>query len=246
MSKKQKKLAKYLLEKENTSWDQYLKRFQGTKPLKLRSTDIYPDRLSPSDSTWDTENPYAIGSNGYGPKKLEREYKITAGFKKRKVKKEDIEELPYLETIFTTIDFLLHRNVIDIMQKICPDDFEIMPVTLYNLRKDTEYFEITDFYNINVLRCIDAIDQESSIMEWSDYGSISFSRIRYKENPWDNGTVLLKKENNRDIYKHFKMEKSCKLAIDALTGAVIWHPDLAKELPTESYHWFITEKDQFK
>ena len=46
-------------------------------------------------------------------------------------------------------------------------------------------------------------------------------------------------------YHHFYLEKPCKMAIDVVTGAYLWHPELAKELPCDSFHWFVQDVDQF-
>ena len=44
--KPSKKLQKYLQSERNISWEQYLQRFIGTKPIKLWPTN-YPFRLQP-------------------------------------------------------------------------------------------------------------------------------------------------------------------------------------------------------
>jgi len=33
--------------------------------------------------------------------------------------------------------------------------------------------------------------------------------------------------------------------MDVVTGAYLWHPELAKELPRDSYHWFVQDIEQY-
>lgn len=243
------KLKKHLLENKNLSWEEYLRRFEGAKPLKLRPTEYYPRKFQIETAKWDTDiSEYDIGSSVYIIRKIDQEYKITAGYKGR-ANKEELQEVPYLDCMSVSIhcpNYLLHKKVIDIMNQICPEDFEAIPVTIVNQRKNSEYFEIKDFYALNFLKCVDAIDRKESTIQWGSLEDVAHvSKLRYKENPWQDGAIRIPHKKKEEKYNHFKLEKPCKLAMDVVTGAYLWHPELAKELPRDSYHWFVQDIEQY-
>jgi hypothetical protein len=33
------------------------------------------------------------------------------------------------------------------------------------------------------------------------------------------------------------------IAIDRLSGVIVWHPHLARQIPTWPYGWFVTDKN---
>jgi hypothetical protein len=41
-----------------------------------------------------------------------------------------------------------------------------------------------------------------------------------------------------------RLSKPCMLAIDAYSGAIVWHPELAKVLPIDPMYWFIRDVEQ--
>ena len=244
------KLKKHLLENKNLNWEEYLRRFEREKPLELRPTEYYPRKFVIEPANWGPDiNPYNndIGSSPYAIKKLDQEYKITVGYKGR-ASKEELQEVPYLEcsVALRCPNYLLHKKVIDIMNRICPEDFEAIPVTIVNQRKNSEYFEIKDFYALNFLKCIDAIDRKNSTIQWGSLNSSDhISKLRYKENPWQDGAIRIPHKTKEEQYNHFNLEKPCKLARDVVKGAYLWHPKLAKELPRDSYHWFVQDIEQY-
>ena len=246
---KLRKLKKYLLEYRNLTWEEYLKRFEIAKPLELRPTDYYPRKFEIEPANWGPDiNPYRnkIGSSAYAIKKLDKEYKITVGYKGR-ASKEELQEIPYLECSISLYcpDYLLNRKVIDIMQQICPEDFEAIPVTIINQRKNSEYFEIKDFYALNFLKCVDAIDRQESTIQWGKFNDVPHvSKLRYKENPWQDGAIRIPHKKREEQHRHFRLEKPCKLAIDVVTGAYIWHPELARDIPFDPYFWLIEDSEQ--
>lgn len=186
----QQKLAKYLLKELGLSWEGYLKRFENTAPLEFDMTNLYPFRsLRPEEVECEIDLIVNL-SSPYRLKKFDKEYKIVGGVKK-KVTREEVEKLDYIHPSFVKLGTLFHQRVIDIMLKICPDDFQPIPVTLISSNKHIEPFEIKSFYAINVLKCIDAIDQQQSIIDWSSDGEIPYlEELCYKENPWKDGCTV--------------------------------------------------------
>ncbi|MFK7973766.1 MAG: hypothetical protein AB8B66_02740 [Rickettsiaceae bacterium] len=224
-----------------------MQRFEGTKPLKLWTTEYYPKKFMVEAANWYTDiSEYDIGSSAYIIQKIDREYNIIVGYK-GKATKEQLQELPYLEcsVAINCPGYLLHKKVIDIMQRICPEDFEALPVTIINQRKNSQDFEIKDFYALNFLKCIDAIDRQNSIIQWSENTVAYVRKLRYKENPWQEGAISIPHKEKEEKYHHFALEKPCKLAMDVVTGAYIWHPAVAKELFFDSYHWFGQDIEEF-
>lgn len=87
------KLKKHLLENKNLNWEEYLRRFEGAKPLELRPIEYYPRKFQIETAKWDTDiSEYDIGSSPYIIRKIDQEYKITAGYKGR-ANKEDLRKL---------------------------------------------------------------------------------------------------------------------------------------------------------
>ena len=233
----EQKLAKYLLKKLGLSWEGYLKRFENTAPLEFDMTNLYPfRRLSPEEVECEIDLIVNL-SSPYRLKRFDKEYKIIAGFKK-KVTREEVEKLDYIHSRVVGLDTLFHQRVIDIMLKICPYDFQPIPVTLISSNKHIEPFEIKSFYAINVLKCIDAIDQQQSIIDWSSDGEIPyFEELCYKENPWQDGCTV-RTENHKTVLKFYQLAEPCMLAIEATGFRTVWHPKLAKEMPYSSLYSF--------
>ena len=131
------------------------------------------------------------------------------------------------------------------MLSLCPEDFQPIPVTLISLNKNVEPFEIKDFFAINVLKCIDAVDQERSVIEWSSNQIAYIRNLHYKKDPWQDGCIGYS-ENGRTAYKHYQLDKPCLIAIDALSGAIIWHPKLAKHIHHGPKEFFTIDSEQYR
>lgn len=238
----QKKLGTYLLKRYNLQWDKYLERFEGTKPLLLRATAIYPRKLEPEQIESEVE---LIGmiSSPLLLKKFEKQYRFVAGFKD-KVTRDEVESLSYIYANFLGIDVLLHQRVIDIMMKICPDDFEPIPVTLVSLNKHVQYFETKSFYAINVLKCVNAFDPNKHSSDLKDIiDSMSIVNKYFKDDPWRDGFKLFRKPISGFDYETYNFEKPCSIAVEVPGFRVIWHPELAKELPVSSLAGFFFDTE---
>ena len=263
-----KKLQKYLSKERGIGWEEYLQRFEGSKPIKLWMTNC-PFRLQPEEIEFETELLSKLSSK-YFPRRFERQYKFVVGFKK-KVTKEEIENLPYIPANALGLSDLIHKDIIDLMLQLCPDNFEPIPVKVISANKHVEPFELNNYYTINVLHCIKAIDEPNSDFEISKNGIAHIKNFRYKENPWEdccipwseraNVVKKMREEGKSDNlsaeeraeldkcdsttqYKYYTPNKPCMLAIDALSGAIVWHPKLAKLFPYDPLFWFIQDVEQ--
>lgn len=67
-----------------------------------------------------------------------------------KVNPEKIRNMQYLK--MGSIGTIFQEHLVDRMLKYCSEDFETIAVTLVNLRKKSEPFEIKGFYALNVLK----------------------------------------------------------------------------------------------
>ena len=142
-----------------------------------------------------------------------------------------IEALP---KIFTKHDFLMvkqslghlyHKRIIEKMQEICPNDFQALPVKLINNEKSKEAFENHDYYMLNILHKIDALDMERSVIKYwkfSDGTPTSTVKIaRFKDDKW--GSHLIAREKN--------------------ISNILWHPTLAKEFVKHKTIKFLADDE---
>jgi hypothetical protein len=196
------KLANYLLERYGLSWDQYLERFGDTKPLELWPTNLCPKRLNPEEVKCEIDLIRNL-SNSFRLKRWDKEYKIIGGFKK-KVKREEVEKLNYLHSNFLGLGLLLHKKIIDKMLELCSDDFQPIPVTLVSQHKQVEPFENKDFYALNVVKCIDALDKNKSTISFSESTGYHVRNSIFKEHPWQDGCILSVEKKDPIYFATFK------------------------------------------
>ncbi|WP_106874809.1 hypothetical protein [Candidatus Phycorickettsia trachydisci] len=243
LTKEEKALARKLKEQYDMSWDKYQERFNGTRPLSIWPIDdTYPLRFQgePKDLMWSILN---ISSKYLRP--IDNNIRIEIGFK-RKVDANELKKFEYLDGGLK--DPIFQKDVIDKMLEICPDDFESIPVTLKNWNKKTEPFSIEGFYAINVLKVIKAIDENNTEIRWSD-GCAMMQKYWFKDKPWQDGCdVILGPDAPKDTsqYPPKKLDKPCLIAIDALSGTIVWHPKLAKVIPAHPYLFFAHDIEVWK
>lgn len=195
----------------------YLKRYEGTIPLVIYPPKIFPRKCEPTLIESDIE--LKSGLHQIQDIKSNKEYKILAGFEKSKLK--DFINFDWLQGGYRMPD-LFNKRLVDKMQNICPNDFIALPVTLINLSDKVETYKNTDFYVVNALNTIDAIDKEKSIIYTYSTGTERVEKKVYKEDPWQG---------------HF-------IAFDRSTLGMIYHPELAKELyPSKQFQFITPEED---
>ncbi|AVP87981.1 hypothetical protein phytr_10530 [Candidatus Phycorickettsia trachydisci] len=237
LSKDEKTLSKTLKDLYNINWEKYQERFNGTKPLEIWTGGRYPMRL------WlgykDREQFLSISSK-YKLNRLGNNAYIELGFKK-KVDPNEVKKFRYI--LASSMGPIFQKDIIDKILEVCPDDFEPVKVTLKNWHKNSEPFSIEGFYAINALKVIKAIDESKSEISWSD-GIANIGDYNYKEDPWQDGCDVLfgpNSPNNTNRYPPKKLDKPCMIAIDALSGAIVWHPKLAKIIPPHPYLFFAQD-----
>ena len=238
--KNEQKLANQLLKSIDLPWDEYQKRFDGTTPLKLWGTGAGIIESQPQNAE-DYSNLFL--NSKYDNKPLDPIPNIKFGFKK-KLSKEKILQTEYVAVASWVTKFIFKKYIVEIMQKICPDDIQAIPVKVVSLNKNVEPFELDDFYTIKILNCIKAIDEEKSDIEWTEGGRANIRKLYYKENPWQDRVIPIRgpnAPNDTTQYPIYRLDKPCMIAVDALSGAWVWHPKLAKEIPAYYRYFFIKD-----
>lgn len=201
--------------------NQYLARFEENIPLVISGRGLFTRKYQ----IHFVESDINLRSGLYRIENIEpnKQYKIVGGFDKTK-----LEEFIDHDWISPSdkMPMLFNKRLVNKIQIICPNDFIALPVTIINLTDQVEVYENRDFYIINALNTLDAIDEDKSTFcdtTWSDDSKKPKKRV-YKKNPW-NGHLLAFEKNIKEM---------------------IWHPSLAKELyPSKQFHFLTPEEDSF-
>lgn len=193
-----------------------LKNFNTTRPLQLFPTGydnskLYAYYLSSFDRMELWLNPKKLESLPELVFKIEALPKI---FTKK-------DELP----VSQSMGDLYHKRIVEKMQQICPDDFQALPVKLINNEKSKEAFENHDYYMLNILHKIDALDMERSVIEhWQRAnGQMTYSVHKpcFKDDKWE-GHLIARAKN---------------------LGRILWHPVLAKEFAKHKTIKFLADDE---
>lgn len=212
-----KRFIKVLQTYYGITLEEYMQRFERTRPLKCSPIGGMPtyraDLIEADFDLYDTNSSYPeVSKKTYD---LYKAPKILLGLKYtyEKIIKHDVFCPGWGKSP------LFHKSIIERMKKICrEDEVQFLPVIIKNLTDKVEPYEIYDYYIINVLNTINALDEDKSILD--DTGPKGFTLIEstvFKEDPW--GEIQ-------------------NIAIDKISGAIIYHPRLAKAmLPLERYYF---------
>ena len=199
--------------------NQYLARFEGDIPLVIYPRGLFRPKFqiklveSEINLRSYLEPIEGIVSN--------KQYKIVAGF--NEIKLEEFIDHDWISRC-GKMPSLFNKRLVEKIKKICPDDFMALPVTIINLTDQVESYENKDFYIVNPVYTLDAIDHEKSTFgTWADDSKKPKKRA-YQDDPW-NGHLLAFEKNIKEM---------------------IWHPSLAKELyPSKQFHFLTPEEDSF-
>jgi hypothetical protein len=190
--------------------------FNTTRPLQ-----IYPTGYSnPKKDAWYLSD-FKIIDIEIRPQKLDYQPELLFS----------IETAPRNFTKLDTLmvknggDDLFHKRIVKKMLQICPDDFQALPTTIINHESISEQFKNHDYYLLNILHFIDAIDEERS-------------SIRYRQ--WEDGTprVNIDKRRFRDDCWEGHL-----IARDRRTFRVLWHPLLAREFAHHKSIQFLADDE---
>jgi hypothetical protein len=195
--------------------NQYLARFKGDVPLVIYGRGLFTYKFQ----IHFVESEINLRSGLYQIEDIDtnKQYKIVAGFNKTKL--EDFINHDWINTS-GKIPMLFNKLLVEKINKICPNDFIALPVTIINITDQVEPYENRDFYIINAINTLDAINKEKSVID-------EYKRIKkrvYQENPWS-GHLIAFESNIKEM---------------------IWHPLVAKALyPSKQFHFLTPEEDSF-
>lgn len=129
---------------------------------------------------------------------------------------------------FTKLDKLLikqggeelyHKRIVNKILELCPDDVQALPVTIFNHSDLNEQFENHDYFLLNILHTIDALDVERSTFRESGIASKQF----FHNDRWDGHLIARDKRSTR----------------------VLWHPRLAREFAKSKSIMFLADDEIF-
>jgi hypothetical protein len=196
--------------------NKYLERFEGTMPLTMHVQQSYPMKCRPIliESELNLEYGMATIQNI----ELGKECKIVGGFEKAELK--DFAHFDWLWA--SKMPNLFNKRLVEKMNALCPNDFIALPVILINLSNKVEPYENKDFYIVNALNTIDAIDKDKSGIYTYPSGRKSIEKRVYKKDPWQGHLI----------------------AFDDSIHEMIYHPKLAKALyPSKQCSFFTPDED---
>ncbi|RYE05865.1 MAG: hypothetical protein EOP33_01215 [Rickettsiaceae bacterium] len=113
--------------------------------------------------------------------------------------------------------FMVHKRVLEKLLQMCPDDFEVTPVIIENLKSEPQAFINRDFVSIDVLHKVRAIDKGKT-------------RIRLNDN--DFGSIIIYQ------YKEDCMDGHL-LALDNISLDLLFDPKLAREFANSKGSEFV-------
>lgn len=199
--------------------NQYMARFEGSVPLVIypRGLFTYKYQLHFVESEIDLK----FGLSQIQDIKPNTHYKIVAGFEKTKL--EDFINLDWFGG-GGGIPMTFNKRLVNKMRQLCPNDFIALPITIINLSDQVDPYQNNDFYIVNPLNTLDAIDKEKSTTYIYSSGTMDIKKRIYKKNPWQGHLI----------------------AFDKSIRQMIFHPTLAKELyPSKQFHFLTPEEDSF-
>ncbi len=198
-------------------------KFCGNKPLLKYPNSSYPDRLELEYNEFEEPKEFDLYEAIRGNKIELGDRKIIFGVK---AKEEELTKYDFLDSPASTL--VVHQKVLDRLNELCPDDIQALPTTIKNCALASDPFENKDFWLINILNIVDAIDQEKSEAYWNEYlHSLKFKKKMYLKDVSCLGVHMLAR------VMHFKPR-------------IIFHPLLAKHFIKSKGIQFLTDEETLR
>lgn len=82
---------------------------------------------------------------------------------------------------------LVNRKVVDILNKLCPDDIQAFPATILPEPNSFHKFKNHDYWVINITKSLDAIDKEESNLKYfsESLGGLPFGAKKLRLKPYE-------------------------------------------------------------
>ena len=155
-----------------------MKKFKGNRPLLIYHT--HPDKFLLEYRDVDPPKTFNLYQFMRVNPLEEKKYNIVFGSKR---KPEDFTQYNYLHCCEGP-GLILHERVLTVLQEICPEDFQAFPILIKNFNPKTPPFENKDYYILNLLHEIDALDKEKSRLRFDHPEApewFSIQRLVFKE-----------------------------------------------------------------
>jgi hypothetical protein len=185
------------------------------KPLIEYPSDNYPDRCQIEYSKFREPKEFDLFLTRAGEYISDPVPRLIFGIK---AKPEEFCKYDFLEPLIDPA-FVVHKRVVDKFTEICPEDFQAFNVEIHNLDPNGEQFVNKDFYLINILYRIDAIDREKATLRLSPNNILRVTKKVFKEDGMQ-GHMLARNE---------------------LGGHILFHPKLAAEFKKSKGVQFLSD-----
>ena len=192
--------------------------------------------INPNPENFNTTKPLQPYPRGYSNGKKWAWYLSEFDRLKIEMKQQKLEVIPELlfniqvpPRTFTKLDEIMvkqggeelyHKRIVNKILELCPDDVQVLPVTIFNHPDLNEQFENHDYFLLNILHTVNALDEERST--FFDLNDIAFvKRHVFHNDRWDGHLI----------------------ARDKRSGRVIWHPRLAREFAKSKSIMFLSDDE---
>ena len=189
----------------------------------------------PNPENFNTTKPLQPYSRGYSNAKKDVWYLSEFDRWDMQIKQQKLNIIPELffniqvpPRIFTKLDKLMvkqggdelyHKRIVNKILALCPDDVQVLPVTIFNHPDLNEQFENHDYFLLNILHTVNALDEERSTFRESGIASKKF----FHNDRWDGHLIAKDKRSRR----------------------VLWHPRLAREFAKSKSIKFLADDEIF-
>jgi hypothetical protein len=140
----------------------------------------------------------------------------------------------------STVAPIVNKKVVDLLNNVCPTDFQYFPVTIINF-PDTEEYINKDYYLLNITKHVDSVDRSISYIETreGDVDIKSINKLYFK--PDCMGSVHLARERyfhplklvSPFLVKEFKNHKI--KSVNFLTDIESYHRPFPEEYLTHTF-----------
>jgi hypothetical protein len=197
-----------------------LEKYKANKPLKKSFPDSYPERCDLYYNKFEEPKQFDVYKTIIANKLPEKNYNIVFGVK---ASPDELESFDFL-WCHEGPAFVVHKRVVHKLNDLCPNDIQVLPVTIKNLDQTAPKFVNKSFYLINILKLADIYDKSYIIFKPGRKPFPRLSQKVFNENCM-NGALLA-----RDYL---------------FEPPVFFHPSLAKHFIKSKGIRFLTETEHY-
>lgn len=132
-----------------------------SEPLLCRKISNYPSKFLLQYYSFDPPKAFDLYDLMRGGPIEEKTYSIIFGIN---ASNEDFTQYKFLET-YDGPGLIVHQDVLEVLQKECPNDFQAFQIEIKNLDNNIKSFTNKDYFILNVINEIKAIDYQNSVIQ---------------------------------------------------------------------------------